>query len=69
MSKEKLDNLRNNCIDSDHKHSLKTVKRQLRHIGVTDEEINRIKLPGFLPQGNQEASQKIIPLTNQQMLV
>ena len=69
LSKEKLDKLRNDCIDSDHKHSLKTVKRQLRHIGVVDEEINRIKLPGFLPQGNQEASQKIIPLTNQQMLV
>jgi hypothetical protein len=69
LSKEKLDNLRNNCIDSDHKHSLKTVKRQLRHIGVTDEEINRIKLPGFLPQGNQEPSTKLITLTNKQMLV
>ncbi len=69
LSKEKLDKLRNDCIASDNKHSLKTVKRRLRHIGVTDEEINRIKLPGFLPQGNQEASQKIIPLTNQQMLV
>ena len=69
LSKEKLDKLRNDCIDSDHKHSLKTVKRQLRHIGVADEEINRLKIPGFLPQGNQEASQKIIPLTKQQKLV
>ena len=69
LSKEKLDKLRNDCIDSDHKHSLKTVKRMLRHIGVADEEINRLKIPGFLPQGNQEASQKIIPLTKQQKLV
>ena len=69
LSKEKLDKLRNDCIDSDHKHSLKTVKRQLRHIGVADEEINRLKITGFLPQGNQEASQKIIPLTKQQKLV
>ena len=42
LSKEKLDKLRNDCIDSDHKHSLKTVKRQLRHIGVADEEINNM---------------------------
>ena len=69
LSKEKLDKLRNDCIDSDHKHSLKTVKKQLKHIGVADTEINRLKIRGFLPQGNQEPSTQLITLTNQQKLV
>ena len=69
LSKEKLDNLRDECITGDNKYSLKTVKRRLKNWGVPKRQMNRVKVLGFLPQGNQESSQKIIPLTKQQKLV
>ena len=69
LNSEQLKTERNNCIDSDHKYSLRTEKAKLRSLGVSDTILNRVKIKGFLPQGNNEPSTKLIMLTNKQKLV
>jgi len=69
LNSEQLKTERNNCIDTDHKYSLRTEKSKLRSLGVSDAILNRVKVKGFLPQGNNEPSTKLITLTNKQRLV
>jgi len=69
LNQKQLDNIRNECIDSDAKYSLKTEKAKLRALGVSDHVLRNIEIVGFLPQGNDEPSTKIISLTNTQKLV
>ena len=51
------------------KAELKTEKAKLRALGVSDHVLRNIEIVGFLPQGNDEPSTKIISLTNTQKLV
>ena len=69
LNRKQLATERNNCIDSDHKYSLKTEKAKLKSLGVPASVLKRVRVLGFLPQGNQEPSTKLITLTNKQLLV
>ena len=69
LNHQQLTTERNNCIDSKHKYSLKTEKAKLRSLGVSDDVLKRVRVLGFLPQGNNEPSTKLITLTNKQKLV
>jgi|TARA_R110002167_G_C12589618_1_gene644105 hypothetical protein len=72
LTKETIDNLRDKCItggEENIKSSYKNVKTRMIDRGISEDEINRIKIGGFLPQGNKEPSTQIIPLTIQQKSV
>ena len=69
LNQKQLKTLRNECIDSVAKYSLRTEKSKLRSLGVSDNVLKRVRVLGFLPQGNNEPSTKLITLTNKQRLV